>query len=157
VAERLTTWQGIGQLSWARAIILLVFLDSWLFLFTSAYSWAQSYRGFLFTRLIGGVLIFGAGLDSNRNTCSGGIYLCIVFYATSKALIYAFLSTYRFRSAAQVLLTLSSSGKSPHRLGFVDKFKSEKLANLSVLRVFAIGLRCYHYSPLCWPHCIFTT
>jgi hypothetical protein len=42
---------------------------------------------------LGGVLIFGVGLETHEAGCSAGIYLCIVFYASSKLLIYAFLST----------------------------------------------------------------
>jgi hypothetical protein len=42
---------------------------------------------------LGGVIIFGVGLETNYTVCSVAIYLCIVFYASSKVLIYFFLST----------------------------------------------------------------
>ncbi|KAJ7692269.1 hypothetical protein B0H17DRAFT_891306, partial [Mycena rosella] len=54
--------------------ILLVFLDSYLFLFAT------------------GILIFGVGLQLNATACAAGIYLCILFYTTSKLLIYSFLT-----------------------------------------------------------------
>lgn len=38
------------------------------------------------------MVIFGVGLELNHSICAAGIYLCIAFYATSKLLIYAFLS-----------------------------------------------------------------
>jgi hypothetical protein len=41
----------------------------------------------------GGVLIFGVGLEMSPSVCGSAIYICIAFYATSKILIYAFLST----------------------------------------------------------------
>ncbi|KAF9466603.1 hypothetical protein BDZ94DRAFT_1306191 [Collybia nuda] len=71
--EDLTSWQGLSDITWPRALVLLVFLDSWLFVFAS------------------GVLVFGVGLELNGAICSAGIYLCIGCYATSKLLIYAFL------------------------------------------------------------------
>ncbi|KDQ61826.1 hypothetical protein JAAARDRAFT_55148 [Jaapia argillacea MUCL 33604] len=71
--EHLTSLRGLGQLSWPRLCIILVFLDSWLFLFTS------------------GVLIFGAGMELNTTVCNLGIDVCIAFYASSKVLIYCFL------------------------------------------------------------------
>ncbi|KAF7315921.1 hypothetical protein MIND_00108800 [Mycena indigotica] len=60
--------------TWPRLCVLLVLLDSWLFLFSS------------------GLLIFGVGLQMNRTACAAGIYLCVVFYCTSKVLIYLFLT-----------------------------------------------------------------
>ncbi|KAJ7446744.1 hypothetical protein FB451DRAFT_1412160 [Mycena latifolia] len=72
-AEDLSSKKALARLTWPRLCTLLVFLDSWLFLFTS------------------GVLIFGVGLETHEAGCLAGIYLCIVFYASSKLLIYAFL------------------------------------------------------------------
>lgn len=43
-------------------------------------------------RYLGGVLIFGVGLEAQHAVCSAAIYLCIAFYATSKILIYFYLS-----------------------------------------------------------------
>jgi hypothetical protein len=37
------------------------------------------------------MLIFGAGLNLNGSICSAGIYVCITFYCTTKAFVYAFL------------------------------------------------------------------
>lgn len=71
--EHLTSLSGFMQLSWPRLLIILVFLDSWLFLFTS------------------GILIFGAGMELNKTVCALGIDICIAFYATSKIFIYWFL------------------------------------------------------------------
>jgi len=59
--------------SWAWRCVLLVFVDSWLFIFTS------------------GVLILGFGLENNDVSCSMGILLCVIFYGTSKLFIYIFL------------------------------------------------------------------
>ncbi|KZT20900.1 hypothetical protein NEOLEDRAFT_1074647 [Neolentinus lepideus HHB14362 ss-1] len=71
--EHLTSISGFMQLSWPRLLIILVFLDSWLFLFT------------------GGIIIFGAGMELSGTVCSLGIDICIAFYATSKIFIYWFL------------------------------------------------------------------
>jgi len=54
--------------------VLLIFIDSWLFIFSS------------------GILILGLGLEKNDVSCSMGILLCIIFYGTSKFFIYVFLS-----------------------------------------------------------------
>ncbi|KAF9078374.1 hypothetical protein BDP27DRAFT_8070 [Rhodocollybia butyracea] len=64
---------SIREMPWVRICVLLVFVDSWLFLFTS------------------GILVFGIGLETQELDCAMGIYICIVFYATSKILIYSFL------------------------------------------------------------------
>ncbi|KAI0047747.1 hypothetical protein FA95DRAFT_1189156 [Auriscalpium vulgare] len=72
-SDDFSSLQSVVQTSWARLCIVLVFLDSWLFLFLS------------------GILIFGVGLETKNAVCSASIYLCIAFYATSKILIYFFL------------------------------------------------------------------
>lgn len=64
----------LRDLSWLRICVLLIFIDSWLFIFSS------------------GVLI-GSGLERNDVSCSMGILLCIIFYGSSKLLIYTFLCT----------------------------------------------------------------
>ncbi|KAJ7043681.1 hypothetical protein C8F04DRAFT_1028692 [Mycena alexandri] len=71
--ENLTSWNSLSRITWPRLCTLLVFLDSWAFMFAS------------------GILIFGVGLETYEAGCSAGIYLCIVFYSSSKLLIYAFL------------------------------------------------------------------
>ncbi|KAK7442004.1 hypothetical protein VKT23_016282 [Stygiomarasmius scandens] len=73
VSEDLSTWTSIRQIRWTRLLILLVFVDSWLFLFSS------------------GILVFGLGLETSNIACAFGIYLCVLFYSTSKLLIYFFL------------------------------------------------------------------
>ena len=67
---------NLRQASWPRLCVLIVFLDSYLFLFTA------------------GVLILGVGMAASASACSLGIYLCIVFYGTSKIFIYLFLSEF---------------------------------------------------------------
>ncbi|KAJ4470845.1 hypothetical protein J3R30DRAFT_1130562 [Lentinula aciculospora] len=89
-AEDWTSWSSIREMTWARVCILLIFLDSWLFLFAS------------------GMLTFGVGLESKELVCSLAIYLCVVFYATSKLLIYSFL-------VEKVYLVWSPSTASPRR------------------------------------------
>ncbi|ESK89773.1 hypothetical protein Moror_16835 [Moniliophthora roreri MCA 2997] len=66
----LSTWK---HLTWGRTCILLVLLDSWIFVFFS------------------GILSLGVNIDGSLSTCSLAILLCICFYGSSKMLIYAFL------------------------------------------------------------------
>jgi hypothetical protein len=47
-----------------------------------------------------GILVFGVGLQLNGTACAAGIYLCILFYTSSKVLIYLFLSACFFHPAA---------------------------------------------------------
>ncbi|KAJ6518000.1 hypothetical protein C8R47DRAFT_1205086 [Mycena vitilis] len=74
LGDGMTLRQAWSRLSWARGCILLVFLDSYLFLFSTA------------------LLMFGVGLQMNKTACAAGIYLCVLFYSSSKVLIYAFLT-----------------------------------------------------------------
>ncbi|CAE7130809.1 unnamed protein product [Rhizoctonia solani] len=71
--EAFFSWQTWWNMSWPRLCVLMVFLDSWLFLFST------------------GILIGGVGMSSNFINCSLGIYACILLYAGSKVLIYCFL------------------------------------------------------------------
>ncbi|KAF7321238.1 hypothetical protein HMN09_00212900 [Mycena chlorophos] len=74
-SQRLFSENGtISRMTWPRLCTLLIFLDSYLFLFSTA------------------VLVFGVGLQMNPTACAAGIYLCVLFYTTSKILIYAFLT-----------------------------------------------------------------
>ncbi|KAJ7350703.1 hypothetical protein DFH08DRAFT_115654 [Mycena albidolilacea] len=73
-AEELTTRRGWASLTWPRLCILLVLIDSYLFMFAT------------------GLLIFGIGLQESTTTCSITIALCIAMYTGSKVLIYAFLT-----------------------------------------------------------------
>ncbi|KAF8144119.1 hypothetical protein K438DRAFT_1993197 [Mycena galopus ATCC 62051] len=72
--DGLTSLQAWARLSWPRLCILLVFIDSYLFLFAS------------------GILVFGVGLQRNTTSCAAGIYICVIFYTSSKVLIYSFLA-----------------------------------------------------------------
>ncbi|KAJ7198257.1 hypothetical protein GGX14DRAFT_401972 [Mycena pura] len=74
LGDETSTRQALTRLTWPRVCTLLIFLDSYLFVFAS------------------GLLIFGVGLQLNSTACAAGIYLCVLFYATSKVLIYAFLT-----------------------------------------------------------------
>ncbi|KAJ7775763.1 hypothetical protein DFH07DRAFT_799666 [Mycena maculata] len=74
LGEDLNSKQVWAWLTWTRICALLVFMDSYLFMFSS------------------GLLIFSVGLERDTNACAAGIYLCVSFYTTSKVLIYAFLS-----------------------------------------------------------------
>ncbi|KIJ98136.1 hypothetical protein K443DRAFT_133591 [Laccaria amethystina LaAM-08-1] len=68
------TWHGLSTMPWPKLCVILMFLDSWLFLFSS------------------GVLLFGVGLEFSPPACTVAIYLNILFYSTSKFLVYAFLA-----------------------------------------------------------------
>lgn len=63
----------LRDISWPRLCVLLIFVDSWLFIFSS------------------GILVLGSGLEKSDVSCSMGILLCIIFYGSSKLLIYTFL------------------------------------------------------------------
>lgn len=42
------------------------------------------------------MVVLGIGLRKNAEVCASGIYLCVIFYGTSKLLIYLFLSEFGF-------------------------------------------------------------
>ncbi|KAL5482693.1 hypothetical protein ACEPAI_9287 [Sanghuangporus weigelae] len=88
--DRFTSWLWWSNLTWARLLIILIFLDSWIFL---AFS---------------GILVNGVGLSYSTPVCSLGIFGCIFFYATSKALTYLFL--------VERVWVVCSAGKSITRL-----------------------------------------
>jgi hypothetical protein len=69
---------GFTSIPIAKWLALLIFADSWLFLFSA------------------GLLISGIGLSLNEHACSAGIFLCIFLYAFSKLLIYWFLGEFVF-------------------------------------------------------------
>lgn len=58
---------------WPRLSVILVFCDSWLFMMSS------------------GILVFGIGLEYSDDVCIAAVYLCILFYSTSKLFVYAVL------------------------------------------------------------------
>ncbi len=89
LTEDLSTWKFAIRIPWPRLCILLIFLDSWLFLFSSTYPW---YHHFLCLMRLGGVLTFGVGLETHARICAAAIYICVFFYSTSKFLVYCFLS-----------------------------------------------------------------
>jgi len=60
----------------SRWILIATFIDSWIFIFSSA------------------LMISGVGLSFSQETCRGAIFLCIVFYASSKVLVYSFLGPF---------------------------------------------------------------
>jgi hypothetical protein len=91
-AVNVTTWRGLSQLSWPRLCTILVFIDSWLFLCSSEHISFFYNISLIPISYLGGILIFGVGLEQTALTCSLAIYSCIAFYATSKLLIYSFLS-----------------------------------------------------------------
>jgi len=69
----LSSWRQWANLTWGRVSVMLVLLDSWLFVFFA------------------GVLVNGVGLSYSHTTCALAIYTCISFYVLSKVLIYGFL------------------------------------------------------------------
>ncbi|KAL5501568.1 hypothetical protein ACEPAH_8828 [Sanghuangporus vaninii] len=88
--DRFNSWLWWSNLTWARLLIILIFLDSWIFL---AFS---------------GILVNGVGLSYSTPVCSLGIFGCIFFYATSKALTYLFL--------VERVWVVCSAGKSVTRM-----------------------------------------
>jgi len=74
LSRRLSSNVSLRQSSWPRICILIIFIDSYLFLFTA------------------GVLILGAGVDGDPVNCTRISYLCLVFYGSSKVFVYLFLA-----------------------------------------------------------------
>ncbi|KAH9481251.1 hypothetical protein JR316_0005773 [Psilocybe cubensis] len=66
--------QGIRSMPWPRMAVVLMYLDSWLFILGSA------------------ILTFGLGLEHSEAICITAAYLCVVFYSTAKFFVYAFLA-----------------------------------------------------------------
>ncbi|KAJ7624591.1 hypothetical protein FB45DRAFT_923763 [Roridomyces roridus] len=73
-AEKLTTREGWRRMPWSRLCMLLILFDSYLFVLSA------------------GLLIFGIGLQMDHDSCETGIFICVLFYTTSKILIYCFLT-----------------------------------------------------------------
>ncbi|KAF2837232.1 hypothetical protein M501DRAFT_922639, partial [Patellaria atrata CBS 101060] len=67
--ERVITWKALPLANW---LILLIYIDSFAFVFITA------------------VLQEGVGVNTSRGLCDGGILLCLACYLTTK-LIYFFL------------------------------------------------------------------
>lgn len=77
----------LKDVSWPWFCVLLILIDSWLFVFAS------------------GILILGFGLEENEISCSTGILLCIIFYGSSKFFIYVFLCQSPFPCIRPSLIT----------------------------------------------------
>ncbi|KAL1942121.1 hypothetical protein VTO73DRAFT_6651 [Trametes versicolor] len=69
----LSSPQAMARISWPRLLVILTIFDSWLFLFST------------------GLLVNGTGMELSETVCLLGILNCIIFYASSKILIYLFL------------------------------------------------------------------
>ncbi|KAI0744183.1 hypothetical protein C8Q80DRAFT_1272755 [Daedaleopsis nitida] len=80
----------LTAVSWPRLLVILNIADSWAFIFTT------------------GILVHGTGMELSGTVCMMGILNCIIFYVSSKIIIYLFLAekvyvvwhghTSRFRS-----------------------------------------------------------
>ncbi|KAI0329683.1 hypothetical protein GY45DRAFT_1304273 [Cubamyces sp. BRFM 1775] len=68
-----SSFQALSRIAWPRLLVILNVIDSWLFLFST------------------GLLVNGTGMELSETVCFLGILNCIIFYATSKILIYLFL------------------------------------------------------------------
>ncbi|KAF8475666.1 hypothetical protein BDZ91DRAFT_188796 [Kalaharituber pfeilii] len=73
IARRSKAFHHLKTLPLARWLILGVYVDSWIFVFSST------------------VLQSSLGLDSSHNACDVAILLCLVCYLTSKVILYFFL------------------------------------------------------------------
>ncbi|KAJ4465450.1 hypothetical protein J3R30DRAFT_3315439, partial [Lentinula aciculospora] len=104
-------WRQWRNLSWGRTCVLLVLLDSWLFVFFA------------------GLLSSGIGLSWSHTTCTLAICSCISFYAISKILIYAFLSE-------KVVYIIWTGGNQVSRY----KTTVYRLCAFVLLGYFAIGI-----------------
>ncbi|KAL5524547.1 hypothetical protein ACEPAF_9687 [Sanghuangporus sanghuang] len=102
--DRFTSWLWWSNLTWARLLIILIFLDSTRFRNVSV-CLAPSWIFLAFS----GILVNGVGLSYSTPVCSLGIFGCIFFYATSKALTYLFL--------VERVWVVCSAGKSVTRMG----------------------------------------
>lgn len=95
--ERLSSLSDLVNIPWPRLCLVLVLLDSWLFVFSSTGPFSGATlrvdHANFFLPFVGGILTFGVGLDLSASVCSVAIDLCIAFYATSKILVYFYLST----------------------------------------------------------------
>ena len=72
-------------------------------------------------------MISGIGLSLSPSSCRGAIFLCIVFYATSKVLVYTFLGrfsspalTHHSVSLTRTEQTIQPSAYTPSILEYLD-------------------------------------
>ncbi|KAI0705044.1 hypothetical protein C8T65DRAFT_239742 [Cerioporus squamosus] len=105
------TFSGLHHITWARLLVLLNLIDSWAFLFTSkSFLWYYGMTSCCWlTTPTAGVLVHGAGMELSETVCLLGVLNCIVFYGSSKVIIYLFL-------AEKVLVVWN-----PHRRRFHSK------------------------------------
>jgi len=89
------TYHGIMTMPWPRLSVILMFCDSWLFMMSSKCAKLKLPSSTL-SPPAGGILVFGFGLEYSKDTCTAAIYLCILFYSTSKFFVYAFLGVPAF-------------------------------------------------------------
>ncbi|GAA5928949.1 hypothetical protein JCM1841_006427 [Sporobolomyces salmonicolor] len=73
-ARRWVGWSQLKRIPIAKAMVIALLADSLLFIFASA------------------VILLGVGTSLNHAACNAAIWYCILLYATSKTLIYLFLS-----------------------------------------------------------------
>jgi hypothetical protein len=52
--------------NWVILVVFAIFIDSWMFVFLTA------------------LLRYGLGINTSYGLCSSAIYLCLVFYVTTK-------------------------------------------------------------------------
>lgn len=100
LSYRLSHGSCLTKSSWPRICTLLVFADSWLYIFTT------------------GILVLGAGLDISRSNCTLGIWCCAIFYISSKLFVFIFLRTSAPSLPYELLLILEfeHSGTGVHCL-----------------------------------------
>ncbi|KAG7098067.1 hypothetical protein E1B28_000041 [Marasmius oreades] len=84
----LNRWEPWKHLTWGKTCIILVLLDSWIFVVFS------------------GILSTGVGLIGSITTCQIAIILCILCYGSTKLFIYAFL-------VEKVYIVWSSGNQTP--------------------------------------------
>ncbi|GAA5879099.1 hypothetical protein JCM1840_004526 [Sporobolomyces johnsonii] len=73
-ARRWAGWSQLKRFPVAKLMVLALLVDSLLFIFASA------------------IILLGVGSSLNHAACSASIWYCILFYASSKMIIYLFLS-----------------------------------------------------------------
>ncbi|KAM0749094.1 hypothetical protein T439DRAFT_61665 [Meredithblackwellia eburnea MCA 4105] len=73
ISKRFPGWKSWAQIPVPQIIIFILIVDSFFFVFSAA----------LFT--------LGIGTSRNTDSCSGGLWMCVIFFATTKAVISVFL------------------------------------------------------------------
>ncbi|KAL0569002.1 hypothetical protein V5O48_012971 [Marasmius crinis-equi] len=78
-------------MSWPRLLVFLLYVDSFLFLFTSGFPPTLQVPIHFEIFLAGAVLLFGVGLETELGACIAATNMCIIFYGSTKVIIYVFL------------------------------------------------------------------